>query len=620
MTKNAQKGVCRLISKGSMNDYIETVVKRYSSLFTLPSHSKLLALLFAVCMLNGVLVVIALHPMSQSNLVLGLALGTTLFVLIMATDFIIHFTSFQDDLIFNLRRCSALSMYSAAFWLVFIILGTLTNALVAGFWFKLFLLGFCVVLALRLLVLWAVSFAGIGKVSFYTVLLPVLCTVPVVFTASLMGEKVLDASVVFFFSLSLVVTMSAVLLFLYSINRVGLRILSVGSFSVLKAFLASWTEDLNEPFEKFFERFGLEHDIKVSALAFRANGGIRALMVVPAFHPGPFKNVGSSNLPHTIQRSLENRLPHCIVAVPHGLSGHDLDLASQAQNQLVLNSVEKMTDFSGFGSVASPLVRVKRNGATVSCQVFTNCALITLTLAPETMEDLPPDLDSLIVSEAQRRGLSSAICVDAHNSIQGPFNINAAINPLKEAVAICLEKVANLESVGFEVGIAKVVPKEFSLPEGMGPGGIVVTAIKTGNQTTAYVTIDGNNMISGLREKILSALSEVGVDDGEVFTTDSHAVNAVVLNARGYHPIGEAMDQETLIKHIKETATNALANLEPAEASWRTENVSGVKVIGEKQIEAMCMLADKALQRAKKLAVSIFPLAGVVLVALLLLL
>jgi len=603
-----------------MNDYIEKAVSRYSSLFTLPSHGKLLSLLFAVCMFNGIVVVAALHSLSYSSIVLGLVLGVTFFILIVATDLIIHFTSFQGDLIFNLRRCSALSLYSATFWLVFIVLGVGINAFVAGFWFKLFLVGFCVVLALRLLVLLAVSFAGVGKVSIYAALLPVSCTIPVVFTASLVGEKVLDASVAFFFSLSLVVTMSALLLFIYSVNRVGVRIIDAGSFSVLRAFLANWTEDLNEPLERFFERLSLERDIKVSALAFRAKGATKALMVVPAFHPGPFKNVGSSSLPHIIQTSLENKLPSCIVAVPHGLSGHDLDLASQAQNQLVLNTVEKMTDFSGFGSVASPFMRVKRKDASVSCQIFNNCVLVTLTLAPATMEDLPSDLESFMISEAQKHRLSTAICVDAHNSIQGPFNVNAAINPLKETAAMCLEKVAKRESESFEVGAAKVVPQKFGLREGMGPSGIVVTAIKTGNQTTAYVTIDGNNMVSGLREKILSALSELGVVDGEVFTTDTHAVNAVVLNARGYHPIGEAMDQEILINYVKQATTIALENLEPAEASWRTENVAGVRVIGEKQVEAMCMLTDKTIQRAKRLAISIFPIAGLVLVTLLLLL
>jgi len=609
-----------LVSNDSINSYIEKAVKRYSSLFALPSHSILLILLFGVSLLNGVGVVTALQPLSYSNIAVGLTLGITFFVLVMITDFMIHFTSFKGDLIFNLRRCSALSFYSSTFWLVFILLGVWVNAFATGFWFKLFLLGFCVVLALRLLVLWAVSFTGVGKVIFYAVLLPVVYTLPVVSMASLMGEKVLDPTIAFFFSLTLAVTLSSISLLLYSIDRVGVRILGVGAFSVLKAFLANWTEDLNEPLEQFFERFGLERDIKVSALAFKTNKKVKALLVVPAFHPGPFKNVGSSSLPHTIQATLEKKLPGCVVAIPHGLSGHDLDLASQAQNQHVLGSVEKMTDFSSYGSDASSLVRVTRNGANVSCQLFGNCALVTLTLAPETMEDLPKDLDLFIFTEAQKHGFTTAISVDAHNSIQGPFNLNAAINPLKEAVTMCLAEVAKYKSEGFEVGSAKVVPKEFGLREGMGPGGIVVTTIKKSNQTAAYVTIDGNNMISGLREKILFALSELGVDNGEVFTTDTHAVNAVVLNARGYHPIGEVMDHEKLIRYVKQAATDALANSEPGEVSWRTENISGVRVIGEKQVEAMCMLADRAVHRAKKMGVSLFPLVGAVMVALLLLL
>jgi putative membrane protein len=343
-------------------------------------------------------------------------------------------------------------------------------------------------------------------------------------------------------------------------------------------------------------------------------------MVVPAFHPGPFRNVGSSNLPYAIQTAIENKLPKCVIAVPHGLSGHDLDLASQAQNQRVLDAVQKLTEFSDYGSVATQFVRVKKKGATVGCQIFNNCAFVTLTLAPETMEDLPPDLDSLIVATAKRLDLAAAISVDAHNSIQGPFNIDKAINPLQEAAVACLEKASKQKPASFEVGIAKIIPKEFGLREGMGPGGIIVTIVKVASQKIAYVTIDGNNMISGLREKILSALSEVGLDDGEVFTTDTHAVNAVVLDARGYHPIGEATDQEILINYIKQAAIQALEDLELTEVSWRMDTVSKVKVIGEKQIEAMCTLVDKAVQTAKRSAVSIFPLAGIILGALLFLL
>jgi predicted neutral ceramidase superfamily lipid hydrolase len=80
------------------------------------------------------------------------------------------------------------------------------------------------------------------------------------------------------------------------------------------------------------------------------------------------------------------------------------------------------------------------------------------------------------------------------------------------------------------------------------------------------------------------------------------------------------MDQEKFIEYIKRAVSVALADLEPAEAGWKTEVVANVKVIGEKQIEAMCMLTEKATKRAKRLALIIFPILGIVLGVFLLLL
>ncbi|MFQ6000022.1 MAG: DUF2070 family protein, partial [Candidatus Bathyarchaeia archaeon] len=124
-------------------------------------------------------------------------------------------------------------------------------------------------------------------------------------------------------------------------------------------------------------------------------------------------------------------------------------------------------------------------------------------------------------------------------------------------------------------------------------------------------------MISGLRERILQRLNEIGFADGEVLTTDTHAVNGIVLTPRGYHPLGEAIDQEKLIKYIEQAATNARGNLEPAEVAWFTKVTPNVRVIGEKQVEMLCMLAEKAFLRAKRLAAIIFPLVGLIWTALL---
>lgn len=610
-----------MAAKSSMNEYIDETVKRYSTLFTLPSHKTLLIELFLVCLSAGILVNVALRLSQPYGLMLGLILGGTFYALTLATDFIIDLSSDNVDPVFNMRRCSALSLYSLLLWLVVMFIGVVVNLVSPGIWFRFFLLGFCATLALRLLVFLAVSFAGLPKIAVFAGLQPVLYIVSVVYTASTVSTFYLNMPLLTFALLSVSVTITALCVYMYLIDRVGFALLGVGSFSVLRAFMANWTEDWNGPFEQLFERFSQENEITISRLSFRnSRGHVKATMIVPTFHPGPFKNIGSSGLPYLIQEAVEKKLENCVVMVPHGLSGHSLDLATQTENQVVVERTLKLGETSTYGPRSTPFLRFKRDGANVGCQVFNGCGLVTLTLAPETMEDLPPELNEVIIKTAKSHGLSGAIAIDAHNSINGPFKIDEAVKSLQEAALVCLQQVSRHEAEVFQAGVARVTPKQFGLKEGMGPGGIGVLVVKVGDQTVAYVTIDGNNMITGIREKILMALAEIGINDGEVFTTDTHAVNAVVLNARGYHPIGEAMDQEVLIDYIKQAAKSAMENLEPAEAAWASDTVSNVKVIGEGQIAAMATLLKKATRRARNLAILIFPLLGVALVALLLLL
>jgi len=177
-----------------------------------------------------------------------------------------------------------------------------------------------------------------------------------------------------------------------------------------------------------------------------------------------------------------------------------------------------------------------------------------------------------------------------------------------------------LELSLFEVGAAKVVPDEFSFKDGMGPGGICALAVRVNQQICAYVTIDGNNLVSGLREKILGALKDLGVDEGEVFTTDTHVVNAIVTNARGYHPVGEAISHEKLVAYVRCVVKEALENLEPVMSSWQVGDVPKVRVIGEKQIEELPLVADRALRRGKIVAIPLFSSVGLLLIAALFLL
>ncbi len=420
------------------------------------------------------------------------------------------------------------------------------------------------------------------------------------------------AQLFIFLLVSVIIALLTVFLFTYFLDRVGKRTLGIASSSLFKAFLANWTEDLNAPLESFFETLGREQNVRVSMLTFSANKRIKAVIVVPGLHPGPFKNLGSSLLPSLIQTTLQSKL-QCVVSVPHGLVGHELDLSSQFQNQRVVEGILRAASSLHNYSKATPFVQIRENEATASCQIFGDCALLTLTTAPKSMEDLPQELDSFIIKEAEKLGLS-ALVIDAHNSIEGPFKVNEVIGSLRKASVASLNRALSYERSSFEVGAAMVFPKEFTLEEGMGPGGISVIVARVGDQKAAYITIDGNNMISGMRERILSELREIGFLEGEVLTTDTHAVCGVVQTFRGYHPLGEVMDQSKLIKYIREATIDALDNLEPAEASWRTEIVPNVNVIGEKRIEELCLVADRTAKQARRLAVSLFSAAGALLV------
>ena len=601
-----------MASSKSLDKYIDKLVERYSSLFALPSGRMMILLLLGVCFLGGTLAILPLL-FSVNGLIVGLFFGAAIFFISVFSDFLTVFSFMKGDPIFNLRRCSGLSFFSSSMWFAITFLGSTLSVVLKdpNIWIKGFLLGFCAALVLRLLVFSSSSFAGQVRLSLSSFFQPALSLLLICFLNSIIGFS-LGLSIAVFLSISIPVVILTVSLFVFLLNRVGKKTLGIPSFRLLKAFLANWMADLTEPLEAILDSLGSERDIRVSMLAFGSRDNIKAIVLVPSLHPGPFKNVGSSLLPSMIQHALEKKFL-CVISVPHALYGHDFDLSSQPQNQKILNAVLEDSEFSRFESNGTQFMRTRENEASASCQLFGEYAFLTLTVAPKTTEDLPQELDFIIGEEAKKRGLSGVVVVNAHNSINGSFDLSRASDSLKEVASESFAKAYASKRLPFEVGAANIIPKEFSIEDGMGPGGISVIVVRTSGQTAAYVTIDGNNMVSGLREKILSALEKIGVNDGEILTTDTHAVTGLILTTRGYHPIGEVIDHTKIIEYIKEATVKALENLEPAQVSWQTISVPSVKVIGKKQIETLSLMAEETFQRAKKLAALLFSTSGVFL-------
>jgi putative membrane protein len=388
--------------------------------------------------------------------------------------------------------------------------------------------------------------------------------------------------------------------------------------SLFRAFILNWVTNANDPLEKHLEELGQNADIDVSLLKFDAQKP-KAAIIMPLVHPGPFKNIGSSLLPSLLKHGFEKEY-NCSACTPLGILGHEHDLASQAQNEKIISQVIDSAKFEASADLASRSIKATEGTATAFCQIFGDNALLSFTLSPETTEDLPQELGLFVREKALQIGLQNALVINAHNCLTDLVNSDQHLEELKKAAAKCLEKAAAQPKNQFMVGGASVFPEEFSLKQGMGAGGITAIVVKVEDQKTAYIIIDGNNMIPNLREKILTALTSAGFNESEVFTTDTHAVTGLVTGKDGYNSVGKAMDHMTLINYIVATAQSAESKLEVSKSGYLNLTVPQVRVIGEERLKSITALVDKAIRKAKQMLVPIFGLEGIALILLLLIL
>jgi putative membrane protein len=604
---------------GSTNNSIDNAKKHYSSLFTLPSLKKALLYLVAVTVVGASLTAYAFTSSINS-----LLLGASLFIITVAIDFLVNKTILRDDSVFNLRRTLDMSFYCWLFWIALMVLGTVLGVFFgAALWLKMALIGYAAVVTLRIMVFASTSYAAKWRQIMSALLQPFLCSLAIcVYWITITGSAVLTASpaslIILYIVLVPIISYAAVTIFLNSIDRLGKTTYNLPAMNLFKAFLLNWVTDENQALEKHLEEMGEDTDIDVNLLKFDA-AKPKAAIAMPLVHPGPFKNIGSSLLPSLLKKSYEEKYS-CAACTPLGILGHELDLASQAQNQRIIAQILEKADFQASQSTASPFTRATSGCAIVGCQIFGDTAFISFSMAPQTTEDLPQELGRVVTEEAKRLGLKYAVLVNAHNSLDNDSaDMNAHLDALKQAAFESLKKASTLPQKAFKIGSAVVHPGEFTQKQGMGAGGITAIAVETGGQKMVYLVIDGNNMIPSLREEILTSLTSNGFDMADVFTTDTHAVSALSTGKRGYHPVGDVMDHHLLIRIIVDVAKTASSNLEASKVGCIQFTVPKVRVIGEERLNSVSILIDKAINHAKKVAPVVFGAEGLLFILLLLL-
>ncbi|MBC7110443.1 MAG: DUF2070 family protein, partial [Archaeoglobi archaeon] len=372
-----------------------------------------------------------------------------------------------------------------------------------------------------------------------------------------------------------------------------LRTFGISGFEFVYHFLEHGESGSNG-MEEILKRIGEDVTVPVTVLSFWNSDEIIGALVIPSVHPGPFGEIGGGNLPKIISSSFP--FP---VLVAHGTCNHDFNPVSRDEIGKIISAVDRAIKNSERFSLASQPVRIQEGSVKMLAQRFGDSVLMTVTTSPETMEDIELGAGIAVCYAAKSKGYREASLIDAHNCGE-PYSKD--IMPGDRRVLQMLasaeragEMLKNAEMHRLKVGFG-FHPKIGERNEGFGDDGIKAMVVETGGIRTAYVVIDGNNMVRGLRERILESLP---VECAEIMTTDNHVVNL----KGGEIFVGSKGEASRIIDACVKAVEDAMSNMRDAEVSMKTEFVENIRVFGPGKSSILSAIGSATLSAGKGLAI-----------------
>ncbi len=386
------------------------------------------------------------------------------------------------------------------------------------------------------------------------------------------------------------------------------RVHGLKPIKLLSAMLAIFLEGKKDSLEELAEKLDTNSDIRVDCLIFREVGKIKPeiALIVPGFHPGPFRDFGSSILPYLIEEKLSKKGIKTVIV--RGLSDHTRNIISRRDCEYVAEEISKNISScnSKFSELSGLTMILKEGSATASLIPIGDSTLVLVTLHPNGMEDIPPEaMDGI-----DERNM---IIVDSHNSFsQDVKELDGdGFNDIKKVLRHASKMEIDRDSE-LLVGYSQKMLDGYSLEEGIGPLGIRVLLFKRDKQFTALVVFDSNNAVPKVREEIMKEARSLGIEYCEVLTTDTHIVNGIKLGGRGYHPLGEVIPIKAISSSTVPALKEALANIKKMEVSRITMTFKNLKVMSNSFLEEAATKTFKSLKFLFLTIISTLIVSGIV--------
>ena len=323
---------------------------------------------------------------------------------------------------------------------------------------------------------------------------------------------------------------------MYLINVYSRKYLEEGAYEYLRGYIDSWL--LNDPtkLDELLYKNSLLIKTPIDVIIFPETFRRPSQIIIPYFHFGPFKNVGSSRFPsYTSEKMyLEKGF---ITAVLHGPSTHDRDLASNNEMENISIKIGEYKDPYIFKKI-SDIMELSDSDATAKYIRLDDAILIFLEY--NLMEDIPYSMVERLRRKGMELGYKHVIVVDSHNSlINKRYKMKEEdIEKISNIALKALEEGMKIDLQPFKINMEKIEIPEISLKEGLGRNGITVLIFETMKNKNGIIIIDSNNLSPELKKRIEETALNF-LDKVIIATTDTHEVTALGVIEGGYNILGE---------------------------------------------------------------------------------
>jgi putative membrane protein len=585
---------------------VKETVRLYSKVWQLPSYRQIVLRMILLVLIGSLILSAVKGLLLDVFLCYLVILGAPVFI----GSGLLYMIATEEKSPLDGRRTAGLVQFGLLFWIALSVVGGIVDA-VAGasvFEIRFSILGVAIAYLAFAFLVNGLSDHHPVRNTIAALMPPILWILAELFLAP--RNAALPALPALWFipiaaSLSIA---SAVVHYIYRAVSVPFeRDLGINGPQLLRAFGHDFLASNPEPLEEILTKIATVQDIPVEIIIFRDDEGPVACGVIQYVHPGPFRDIGSSDLPSVIIEHIMET--HGIPAfVMHGSCTHQQNLTTKEDYPIVLAEIDRLMEETEVHELISG-PHWSDGGKFKVWSLFVGNDVLTIsTSAPDFTDDISLDVGYDVANMIRERlpQVRGVAVVDAHNCIDdSAVSVNQGDPEASEYVGTVSGAVfstINNERTKVQLGMHQVLPDDISQSEGMGPGGVIAVALSLGEREMALISIDGNNMEPGFREKAQSLLKAQGFDDAELITTDTHVVNAISLSSRGYPPIGRNKPNE-ILEHILTASMKARERIQPVKVGLGFGKATGLRTFGEKGFDILTQDVAEAAGIAKKVGI-----------------